>query len=492
MKEQQAKIEDALSSSARSYLRGVTLDGMQSSDGFSDLEKSVKSEVQTTLSALGFTLVELTVLDLKSKNGEWLLGARADMVRARDQVLLGREWLDVESENIDLQELTFELALKQKTIERDYELNEKRAQMDQVFESDTIDIDDRKRRQSILEDQSNMDIADAERESARGTKVEQAERARKRATQSDDNDDQLDSEQHRRKVEAGTVDHEIDMENKAAAHDADLTRRAHDLESGKKRQDADDVDYAERLDQDRDFEGNKRNQELADDAADKSVARELDAEERRSKMQSEKMAALAEAERKLSEEENIHNQAMADKSKDMTPEQMIAFRAAEIAKTEGSEAAFDALSKMSDGKSSEELQKVQSEMYQQMLEQQKESSDSNSSSQKEMMAMMQQMMKDQLAASQVNIDNMAKSQAESAGQVKDALEKAAGQAQSMSEKSMDSMSVVAGKASERPDVQSVVTNLGKATSPNVVKECNSCSAHLASPYAFCGECGIKQ
>lgn len=527
-------IRAALSSATRKFLRRVTFEETCSEDGFQKLEDDIASEAQDALQTLGLRLVEVNVLDVKSKNGEWMLGARADMVRARDQILLGREWLEVEAENIDLQELTFDLALKQQGIERDFafkrrsaeledehrtlklerehELRTHQTETDHAFATEGVDLDDRKRRQVMLDDHAGLDVADAGRDAERDIGIDKAERTRDRHVAAEDHTDALSEENrrheadqlaagHRREEEVAAADHEMAVESRVAEHDANLSRQAMKLESEQSRLRVDDDTYAERARRDVEFDDRKRNQDLDEQSADRAMDRDLTAEERRAKIQADKLAALAEAESSMAAQEQSHahsmRQMLAENAANLSAEQLLALQATELGKSEHGAAAFEAISGRQQAADAERRQKEDREMLLQMREDDRQQANQNA-------------------------DRLAQAMADGNQQAQDALKQAAAQAQSMSEQSMQSMSNVAATAAERPDVQNIVTNLGaegggrggrgggrkdaggvvskSQSAPAAEPEakpppspvCSSCSEPLAPPFAFCGECGTKQ
>jgi hypothetical protein len=538
-------IRAALSAATRKFLRRVTFDEISTEAGFNKLETDIASEAQGALQTLGLRVVEVNVLDVKSKNGEWMLGARADMVRARDEILLGREWLEVESENIDLQELTFGLALKQQGIERDYVFKQRSAELDDdhrtlnleldhelrthqtetdhAYATEGVDLDDRTRRQDMLDSNANFDVSDANRNAERDIGLDKAGRNLDRHIADEEHSDTLSAENRRheaakltsanqREAEVMGADHEMLMESRVAEHDSNLARQAMKLGSEQTRLKVDDDSYAERAQRDIEYDDKRRFQELDEQAADKAMDRELTADERRAKIQSDKLAALAAAESSMAAQEQSHAQSMrqmlAGNAANLSAEQLLALQATELGKSEHGAAAFEAISGRQQAADAERRQMEDREMLLKMREEDRQHAN-------------------------LNADRLAQVMADGSKQAQDALKQAANQAQSMSEQAMQSMSNVASTASERPDVNNIVTNLGSesggkgsgknnndgadvhgdaesrnlqdATRKNLAQTsgaveaktfqapaCASCTVPLAPPYTFCGDCGTKQ
>ena len=111
---------DLLRGAAHRHLRDRDWNEIVTTEGFARLEEALRSAADEALQALGARLVALDLIDLRSQAGEWALNARADMERARTEALVGREWLDVESDQIELQELTLALTLRQQAVGREH------------------------------------------------------------------------------------------------------------------------------------------------------------------------------------------------------------------------------------------------------------------------------------------------------------------------------------------------------------------------------------
>ena len=535
-------IKGALSASARKYLRRVTFEEVCSEGGFQAIEDSIESEAEDALQTLGLRLVDINVLDVKSKTGEWLLSARSDMNRARENIMIGREWLEVEAEELDLQELSYELALRQKKIERDNELKllrlhregeleELRINTDFEFDKDSINLDDRVRRQELEDAHADLDVADANRDAQRDIGVDKANRLRDRTIQAEDHADSLTAEQQRnelgtlqadnqRAAESAQMDHEMNLENRALEHDRNRAREAAKLESEVGRLKIDDEIYGDKARSDLDYENRSRDLDLEDRTADREAARKAADEERRHQQEMEQMAAMAANTQAAQAGQQDHAQKMremlAANAANLTAEQLMALQATELGNSEHGAAAFEAIGGRQRAADAERRQQEDREMFLQMQQQAREDAAANA-------------------------DRLAAAMSAGATQTQDALKQAAAQAQSMSEKAMESMSNVAATASERPDVHNVVTNLGggkgggggnrsKAAEPvieNAPKaaapapeppapeppapeppapepppaeeskaaaepSCISCGAELAPPYTFCGQCGTKQ
>ena len=182
-------VERALAGAVARRVRERTLDDL--SGTLEVLGEELSDEVNDALKALGWRLVGLQVLDLRSRDGEWERGARADMEHARREASLGREWLEVE-----------EQALQTETLTLAHVLRREQMHLNQAFA----------RRQAALQDaQRHAGLEDGERV---------LERDRATAT----HEDGMTAEERR----------------------AELEKARRDAESDRRRQDADDASYADK------------------------------------------------------------------------------------------------------------------------------------------------------------------------------------------------------------------------------------------------------
>jgi hypothetical protein len=182
-------VERALAGAVARRVREHTLE--QLNGMLEVLGEQLGGEVTDALAALGWRLAGLQVLDVRSRNGEWARGARADMERARQEAALGREWLQADELALQTQALTLTHVLKREQME-----------LDQAFA----------RRQASL--------ADAQRHAG----LASGERSLQRDERTEAHTDALTGEQRRQ----------------------ELDRARRDDESARKRQAADDASYADK------------------------------------------------------------------------------------------------------------------------------------------------------------------------------------------------------------------------------------------------------
>lgn len=457
--ENQPKLEAALASAAAGFLRGYDYASLCNPAGLQAFEQAIKPAVMQAISACGMNLVDVAILDIRSKQGEWVLKARAELEQARKETLMGREWLQTESESLDLKAMTLELALRQRQVELDHD-----------FELDRAGVDDRQRRQDLREATADMDVADAERQAHRDLGIDAAEREVARTRAAEGHADQIDGVRRQHELTATQAGQEMELERQVADHDAGLARQAIGLESERKRLQVDDQIYGRRQERDLDLDTQQRKQDMT-----------LDGEAKRQAMQVEKLRAMADMEARMTAQENEHAEKMRELFKGQSTEEILAMQA------QGDEAIAAALAEKfrAQGAASEKTEA----MYERLLAD-RDAKDG------QMAGMMQQFMQNMqsttMAAMQAK--HFADDAAGAAQQAK------ADQVVAMSEKTMGAMSDVAATAAG-----GVVATRPRPAPPAAAPEppqsrakgggtpnCVSCGSPLEPPFVFCGACGTKQ
>lgn len=429
------KITPSLASAITGHLRGVTFVALTSAGGFGATEQAIRAAAEQALASFGLTLAAVTVVDVRDKRGQWILGARAELGRARDELLLGREWLEVRADEINLEELTLAQKLDAQRVEREARLTELRGELDgarrreeieadHAFSRDQASLDDRRRREDIAAAGAELDAAGAERSAARDLRVATAERSVHRAETAAQRQDELEAQRHEMNKEATAFDHR-----------ATLARGAMNLTSEGARRTAEDAAYAAKARKDVEFEDHARRARLEDELKAGEAAR-----------QREKLAAMAEIERKMSEQEDAQKRELRESLKGLSERQMIAAQASELAKTEGGGAAWAAA--------------LAGDEARHLVE--------------EHAAKLQGVMQQQLE----RMEHLTTAALASASRRE-------GGAEQVYERSIDAMSKVA--ASRAAPAASVVT-----AAPRVACKNPQCDALLAPGTPFCGSCGAAQ
>jgi len=526
-------VERAIADAVSRLVRSMSYDELSTAEGFRRVGEALEGVAEQTLRAMQLTLLDITVLDCKSKNGEWLMGARAELKRASLEQDLASEWLDVDAAQITLDGERVKLDLQKLDVEQmrmDVRLRQMRMRMDEDFQQDVIELKDREARQALLDKESELDIADAQRDSRRDVAIDEAARDRDRTLRERDHEDVLAeadradaledrADDRRRSRESSELGHQLDLENRSAEHDDAQARRAMQLDSDRSRQVLDDQIYAQRqqdtaeLDrqersQDLDIRGERARMEIDQDSLDRDHGRQKDlvqmeqdseAREREWQLQVLKQKAEAEAARIKAEQERQTsvNQSLAGMSEAQIAAAAMHGRAlsdAEAAAMGSSMGAADA---------------ARAELLERMMAERMSDKDQN---QAQMMAMFQQMM-------QMNMTNTAslagaqqQSQQQAHEQVVAAHRAAQGQAQSMAERSMDAMSTVAASRATPQVVQAGYAapvapppvprsaapeqsvEPEQKVAPPAAPRCvaPSCGIELAPGTKFCDACGTRQ
>jgi len=267
-------VAPALVGAAAAYLRNTTFPALATPAGFAALELALSGAAAQVLTSLGLTLAALAVVDARTKTGEWLLSARADLDRAREAVRLGNSWIEQRDGELDLEELTVTRVLRQQ-----------RVQLDLAFARDDAATADRERRDELAARVATVEIAATERAGQTRAAAEAVEQERQRRELA-----------HTKNLRQSKLSAELD----------ELTARR-------------DLDFA-------DLERRKR---LELELAALAEAQQLD-----------KLRGLAAIDRDTAAAEHAHDLDKRRALEGLTPAQMIAVQASELARTDGGGAAW--------------------------------------------------------------------------------------------------------------------------------------------------------
>jgi Double zinc ribbon len=164
------RVAPALVAAAGAHLRTIRFAALLAPGGFAGFEQAMAAPVAGALHGLGMTLVALTAIDVRSKTGQWLVGARADLERAEEQVRLGLSWLEQRDHELDLEQLTITRVLRQQQQRRD-----------QAFAHDDAAVADRERRDDLASRQAGLEVATIARAATTTAARDAAEHARQRS-----------------------------------------------------------------------------------------------------------------------------------------------------------------------------------------------------------------------------------------------------------------------------------------------------------------------
>lgn len=428
------RVGAALSAAAAAWLRERPLTDAASAAGFTAVEAALAAPVGQTLATLGLKLVAVTVVDLRSKTGQWLLGARADLTRARQDANLAREWLAQRGEQADLAQLAFAQRLRQQRVEREARLGEAALALRLRREQEDLEareqlaraqgaLQARKDGQVIAEGGAALDADEARRAAARDIAVQAAARQVDRTAREADHQDLVAEQAHDQTLERGAFDHDVALQRDKAVLESERLQRA-----------ADDAAYAGRSRQDVAFEDHQRRAQMEQALRDREEARQI-----------EKLRAMVELDKDLAAQEHAHDLQMRETLKGLSEREMIAAQAAQLAAVspDGGAAWAKALA----GDEARAAADAHSAALQRVM--------------REQMDRMERMADSAMSAAGVQQRETAGAQVYAA--------------------SMDAMSrVAASRAAPTPSVTAVA-----ADGP----PCTSCGGPLRADARFCGHCG---
>lgn len=298
------RLKPLIASAVSQHVRTRKFDDIASVAGFAELEKAIRDTVTIGARALGLDVTEVTLLDVRSKGKEWLLGARAELDRAIAGIEVGREWVAADMQGLELEGMQLnikgrqlDLALRRQQLDRDHtfsqrtaelddkernlglDLRDQRMDQDQAFAADGNTQADRERRQQMRDAAARLDVVDTNRQVDVDLGIDSAERRQNRAIQREDHADALaqgtlsqerqvqtdtferenetsqihferarDTEEigHRREQESVQARHEMGLEREVVKHDGAIAREAMELGSERIRRDLDDRGHVAR------------------------------------------------------------------------------------------------------------------------------------------------------------------------------------------------------------------------------------------------------
>ena len=435
------EIEEAPSESAMKNSAKVILGRLLREHEYEALDQRRLSQISIQLhkeltNQLDFSefgrITSATLLDVKTLEGDWKLRTRAAVENAQGVLEASKAMMGVEAEKIDVQEIAKRIALRRQKMEAEV-----------AFDQDQQALEDRTRRQSMEDQNANLDIQDAQRDSKRVVSIDDATRESDRTITTRDRSDELSE-----------LEHNMELERQTATHDADLGSIAGDAESAQKKRQADDETYVEKQTQDLKLEKLSRMVDLDDRVAAR--------EEQERKAREDHEIVKAEQERKSEAEKR-------DQLRGLSTEQILAMQAGELAGKDQDVASI--ASSISGTDAEKEKAELQEKLFREML-------DREQSSREDMKDLMKH-----------SIDGVKEGEAKTTQAHKDA----AAQARSMSEKSMESMAKVtssAAAAKAKADKKNPETRISSARNQDCVNP--ECGKKIVEGAEFCGECGSPQ
>jgi hypothetical protein len=507
-------VTGALNSAAANAIRNVSFEEL-TKGGLKKINAALTATAREVVENLGFRLLGIQLIDVRSVQSDWLLDARNQLTKARQQIELDTEWADVNKDEIDLQAVVFGNMLLRAEVDANHKFDMLKLELhddfrrlkesnkyglmtaDEMFnhdfQMDDMAMQDLERRQDHKNRQSDLDIADAQREAVTDVKVDQSLRARDRIlAQEDHTDVKSDVERERdlrsmmREDENSEISHQFGQEKAVAQHADDITRQGMQLDSDKRRLGTDDRSHEARsMTDDADYAANKSiDQEHRQDDLN------IDRESRRQQLKMEKLKGMADIEASMADRENSQEALMKDKEasgklermqagQNMGAEQIMAMAAMEGRELTDAEAqAMAAIGSGADKAKAEAAEKAKEEQMALMTQMMQMNQQQSATKDAGMMEMMKQMMASQQAVTQSAVEGAA-SAGMATGQ---AYKDSASQAGHSATQAMQSMSHVAGN-------QAIGNSGIQASKPSEIPK--SSDAPQAEGPPVCKKCGTQ-
>jgi hypothetical protein len=458
-------------------------------------------------------ITELNVIDLRTAQDEWFFKTEALLAEQLRAVETDKKYLAIEESEIELKEAAFALVMRRIAQGDSEELTQRRQEAEKKRQLTDLEIDDhaldtqKDLRKKIITDDAEKELLAREKDKAA------RERDYLREQTKADREDQVSH-----------IDHDITLEKKAAQHDIELADMTGEAASRAKRRDITDESFVE-----------DERIRLASKEKEQLGHIEQDLEDRKEKRGIDKLKALAELEAKMAQQEHDHELSKKkednalerdkiDAMKNLDAVQILAMQAAELAKAGGGgQASADmiksiATSHAETAKAQAELQtgskvaeaqaaaaqaaaNMQAQMYERMLQNQKESAAMAIDAHKSATAAIQ-------STTDKSMDNMRDVAQASSNEANAGYKEAARISQSVNEKSMDSMSKVATAAAAHSNdglkeavqvsrsvnetsIESMAEVYSAALKHSLYK-CGNCSHQLHDEDMCCTECGTPR
>lgn len=466
------RLAPALYGATAARLRNLPMARLSSGEGFAAVEDALRGDAARELSSFGLRLVSINVIDIRSKTGVWLLGARSEISRAQAELGVKREWIEQSGREVDVQELALQQALRRQIVEREARLRalgselssgrqEQGLRSDDAFAKDQAQLADRQRRQQVTAGHAEIDTSDARLKAQRQLEIDAAGRSVTQEQRKNRQADELDELRHGADKGSAAFEARADLTRKEAQLSVDkqsLLHQLHTLESERIRKEAEDAAFAMRQRNSAAFEDHERRARLEDERADRAEARQLD-----------KLRAMAELDAKIAAQDNEHQLKLRESLRGLGEREMIAMQATDLSRSEGGGAAW-AQALMSGDAQKEKEQRLQDQAR-------------HAGEVKDLLREQSTAMQGVMQAQLDRMEAMAQRALESAAD----RQRDAGAA-ALYDRSMDAMSRVAASRAAPQPVVGAVAAVGNEAGPR----CKSCGNPLRAEARFCAACGSSQ
>jgi hypothetical protein len=439
------EIADAVVLLLSPVLRRRSVASLMEGSALGELENLINSELVKQFKGY---ITEFKVVDIRTATEDWFFKTDALVQVELRKVESEKQFLAVDGAQIDLQDAAFAITMRRVQQGNSEELQLRKAGLESRINIAEVDISEHELETKIDLRKEGIDDA-AERERL---EREKAKMLRER----DFNREQIQGD---REDENSAVDHTMGLEKKVASHDIDLADMTGEAQSRSKRRDVSDISFEEEEKIRLEAEKMQRLGHIGEDLEDRKSQRQID-----------KLKAMADMEANMAKQDSDFELSKISNMKGMSAQEIMAMQAVQLAKAGSGEA----VTEMAKAMSSEESSKIKDEMYQKMLDIQKEASQSAIDAHKSAAEMA-------LKSS----ENMSKVASNS----NDGYKEAAKIAQTTNEKSMESMAKVATATAGRK------TGKDESDAKSETIDCiNTQCEHVFEGKAkkFCPKCGTNQ
>jgi hypothetical protein len=445
-------------------LRRTSLQSMMSANFLNSISQEVNQEFTKEL--YGY-VTDFVVTDIKTAKEDWFFKTDALVAEELRKLEANKKFLVVDDEQLNLEEAAFAIALRGAQQIDSQELTRRRSSLETRIKEADLEIQEHQLETNIDLKKENIDSqADIQRSTMEREKI-----LRDREKTKLERENTIDE-----------VDHDISLEKRAAKHDIDLADMTGEAESRAKRRDISDDKFADEEDIRLKIKLEKETKELGHI--------EEDLEDRRNNRQVDKLRTLAEIEANMAKQDNEQELAKAKQDneaeiakreamKTLDAAQMLAMQAAELAKAGGGSQAADIVKAIAESQAASVGAGIKDDMYKQMIEIQREASQSAIQAHKEAAAIAQ-------STNEKAMQSMTEVAKATASHATDGYKEAAKIAQTTNEKSMESMSKVATAAAGKKS-----TGKEEQESSQQKYACISCNKSFDKPGNFCQACGGK-
>lgn len=394
---------------------------------------------------------EVRLVDIRTASEDWFFKTEALINEELRKIETDKRFLAVDEAETDYMAAAFSMAIRR------------------VKQSDSEQLIRRKTALEAKRNISEVDIEEHALDTSVDLKKEAIDAAAVRERMLRDRDLNRERKKGDREDEVSDVDHQLDLDKRVAKHDIDLADLTGEAGSRAKRRDISDSSFEQeeaiRLEAQRKAQlGN-----IEEDLQDRQNQRQID-----------KLRTMADLEANMAKQDNEFELSKVNSMKGMSAQEILAMQAAQLVKAGGAANAADIVKAMADSQAASSGASIKDEMYQKMLDIQKEATQVAIDAHKS-------------AADSAlrSSETMAKVAGAAASNSSEGYREAAKIAQTTNEKSMESMAKVATATAGRKDAGQ------SQAAPTVECKNPQCDAQIAfnaegKPKKFCPKCGFNQ